>query len=160
MYDAFISYRHTELDKFAAENLHRQLEAFRLPANIVKKTGGRRKLERVFRDKDELPLTSNLEDPIMKALAESEYLIVICSPRLRESLWCKKEIETFIALHGREKVLAVLIEGEPSESFPEELLYCEETVTLPDGSTKTERRELEPLAADIRGKNRRAMKRQ
>lgn len=158
MYDAFISYRHTELDKFAAENLHRQLEAFRLPANIVKKTGGRRKLERVFRDKDELPLTSNLEDPIMKALAESEYLIVICSPRLRESLWCKKEIETFIALHGREKVLAVLIEGEPSESFPEELLYCEETVTLPDGSTKTERRELEPLAADIRGKNRRAMK--
>lgn len=26
-YDAFISYRHTELDQFAAENLHRQIEA-------------------------------------------------------------------------------------------------------------------------------------
>lgn len=101
-YDAFISYRHTELDIFAAEILHKQLEAFRLPGKIAKKKqGGRTHIDRVFRDKDELPLTSNLEDPIMVALQESEYLIVICSPRLRESLWCKKEIETFISLHGR-----------------------------------------------------------
>lgn len=156
-YDAFISYRHTELDRFAAENLHRQMEAFRLPGKLSGKTGERTRIERVFRDKDELPLTNNLEDPIMKALAESEYLIVICSPRLRESLWCRKEIETFIRMHGREKVLAVLIEGEPEESFPEELLYAEETVTEPDGSVNTIRRAVEPLAADIRGGSRREM---
>lgn len=157
-YDAFISYRHTELDKFVAENLHKQLEAFRLPGNIAKKKSGRTKIERVFRDKDELPLTSNLEDPIMQALQASEYLIVICSPRLRESLWCKKEIETFISLHGREKVLAVLIEGEPEESFPEELLYVEETVMQPDGTVQTIKKPMEPLAADIRGKNKRDMR--
>lgn len=58
-YDAFISYRHSELDKFVAENLHKQLEAFRLPGNVSRKIG-RKKIERVFRDKDELPLTSNL----------------------------------------------------------------------------------------------------
>lgn len=156
-YDAFISYRHTELDRFAAESLHRQMEAFRLPGKLSGKTGERTRIERVFRDKDELPLTNNLEDPIMKALAESEYLIVICSPRLRESLWCRKEIETFIRMHGREKVLAVLIEGEPWESFPEELLYAEETVTGPDGSVSTVRRAVEPLAADIRGGSRREM---
>lgn len=157
-YDAFISYRHTELDKFAAENLHKQLEAFRLPGKISRKKDGRTKIERVFRDKDELPLTSNLEDPIMEALKESEYLIVICSPRLRESLWCKKEIETFISLHGREKVFAVLIEGEPEEAFPEELLYAEETVQKPDGTTEIIKKPIEPLAADIRGKNKHAMK--
>ncbi|MCM1191563.1 MAG: TIR domain-containing protein [Butyrivibrio sp.] len=156
-YDAFISYRHTELDRFAAENLHRQMEAFRLPGKLSGKTGERTKVERVFRDKDELPLTDNLEDPIMKALAESEYLIVICSPRLRESLWCRKEIETFIRIHGREKVLAVLIEGEPADSFPEELLYAEDTVTEPDGSIRKVRRAVEPLAADIRGRSRREM---
>lgn len=156
-YDAFISYRHTELDRFAAENLHRQMEAFRLPGKISGRTAERTRIERVFRDKDELPLTNNLEDPIMKALAESEYLIVICSPRLRESLWCRKEIETFIRLHGREKVLAVLIEGEPAESFPEELLYVEETVAGADGSVSTVRRAVEPLAADIRGRNRHEM---
>lgn len=155
-YDAFISYRHSELDKFVAQTLHRQLEAFRLPGNVSRKAG-RQKIERVFRDKDELPLTSNLEDPIMRALAESEFLIVICSPRLRESLWCKKEIETFISLHGREKVFAVLIEGEPADSFPEELLFYEETVEKPDGTVEIVKKPMEPLAADVRGKNRHEM---
>lgn len=156
-YDAFISYRHTERDRLAAENLHRQMEAFRLPGKLSGKAAGRTRIERVFRDRDELPLTNNLEDPIMEALAQSEYLIVICSPRLRESLWCRKEIETFIRMHGREKVLAVLIEGEPSESFPEELLYKEETVIAEDGTVSTVRKSMEPLAADIRGKSRREM---
>ena len=158
-YDAFISYRHTELDKYAAELLHRQMEAFRLPGNLAKQRGdGRTRITRVFRDKDELPLTNNLEDPIMQALASSEFLIVICSPRIRESLWCSKEIETFISMHGREKILAVLIEGEPEESFPDELLYREETVTDADGTIHTQRIPMEPLAADIRGKDKKAMK--
>ena len=159
VYDAFISYRHTELDKFAAELLHRQLESFRLPGNIAKqRKDGRTRINRVFRDKDELPLTNNLEDPILQALQTSEFLIVICSPRLRESLWCRKEIETFISMHGRDKILAVLIEGEPGDSFPEELLYREEVITDEDGNTHTERIPMEPLAADIRGKDRHAMK--
>jgi hypothetical protein len=33
-YDAFISYRHCELDKFVAENLHRILESYDLPKNM------------------------------------------------------------------------------------------------------------------------------
>lgn len=156
-YDAFISYRHTELDKFAAENLHRQMEAFRLPGKFSGREPGRTKITRVFRDRDELPLTNSLEDNITEALRESEYLIVICSPRLRESLWCRKEIETFIRMHGRKNVFAVLIEGEPDESFPEELLYEEETLRKTDGTTETVRRQLEPLAADIRGKTKKDM---
>ena len=156
-YDAFISYRHTELDKFAAENLHRQMEAFRLPGKLSGRAEGRTSITRVFRDRDELPLTNCLEDNIMEALQESEYLVVICSPRLRESLWCRKEIETFIRMHGRRNVFAVLIEGEPEESFPEELLYEEETVQNPDGTTGIVRRQLEPLAADIRGRTKRDM---
>ena len=71
-YDAFISYRHTELDKFAAENLHRQMEAFRLPGKLSDSTEGRTRITRVFRDRDELPLTNSLEDNITEALRESE----------------------------------------------------------------------------------------
>ena len=157
-YDAFISYRHAEADKFVAENLHKQLEAFKLPGSLAKKRKGQKnRIERVFRDKEELPLTSNLEDPIMQALQSSEWLIVICSPRLRESLWCKKEIETFVALRGREHVLAVLIEGEPADSFPDELLFRTEEVTQPDGTIKTVKIPVEPLAADVRGKTRKDM---
>ena len=153
-YDAFISYRHKELDKFVAENLHKQMESFKLPGNVSRKhKGGRTKIERVFRDKEELPISSSLEDPIIDALKNSEYLVVICTPRIRESIWCKKEISTFIQMHGRDKVLAVLAEGEPDESFPEELLYKEVTVNNPDGTTSVVREPVEPLAADVRGKN-------
>lgn len=152
-YDAFISYRHAEKDCYAAELLHRRLESLKLPREAARKAAdrGKTKITRVFRDKDELPLTSNLADPIMEALKQSEFLIVICSPRIRESLWCRKEIETFIALHGREKVLAVLIEGEPEEAFPEELLYEQREIVQEDGGISYERIPREPLAADIRG---------
>lgn len=161
IYDAFISYRHTEPDRFAAENLHRMLEAFRLPKNLAREKRARNEratIKRIFRDRDELPLANNLEEPILEALKHSEYLIVICSPRLRESRWCRKEIETFIALHGRDKVFAVLVEGEPDESFPEELLTVTETVTDPDGATYKIEKNVEPLAADIRGKTPREIK--
>lgn len=157
-YDAFISYRHTELDKFVAENLIKELESFKLPGNVAKKLKGKKtKIERVFRDREELPLTNNLEEPIVEALKSSEWLIVICSPRLPESVWCKKEIETFISLRGREHVLAVLIEGEPSESFPEELLYRIEEVETTEGTIEQVKVPVEPLAADFRGENKKAV---
>ena len=140
-YDAFISYRHCELDKYVAENLHRILESYDLPKNIKEKlniTG--KPIKRVFRDQEELPLSSNLEDPIIDALKESKYLIVICSPRLKESMWCKKEIETFKKLRGRKNIFCVLVEGEPKDSFPQEVLVDDDNKTL-----------VEPLAADVRG---------
>lgn len=158
VYDAFISYRHAEVDKFVAENLHRRLEAFRLPKSVLKKKDVlRKRIKRVFRDEDELPLANNLEDPIVDALSKSDFLIVICSPRLKESMWCRKEIETFIKLHGREHILAVLVEGEPEDSFPEELLHSEETIWKPDGTREVIRKNIEPLAADVRGKSKREM---
>ena len=147
-YDAFISYRHSELDRFVTENLHKKLEAFRLPNSIIKQRGKdcKKKIERVFRDRDELPLATNLADPITEALTNSEFLIVICSPRTPGSEWVAKEIDTFISMHGREHVLAVLVEGEPDESFPPQLLVDDE------------RNNVEPLAADVRGENRKQVR--
>ena len=139
-YDAFISYRHSELDKFVAEKLHKELETYKIPKNIKGLLNEEDSIKRVFRDQEELPLSSNLEDPIVEALKESKYLIVICSPRLKDSLWCKKEIETFKKLRGRKNIFCVLVEGEPNESFPKELLYDDD-----------EKIEVEPLAADVRG---------
>lgn len=140
-YDAFISYRHEKKDSYVAERLHRCLETYRLPRTLrksLKKSG----IKRVFRDREELPLTDDLNDYIYGALNDSEHLIVICSPRLKESEWCKKEISTFIEKNGREKVLLVLIEGEPEDSFPEIML---------EGNA-------EPLAADVRAESNRIRK--
>lgn len=149
IYDAFISYRHTEPDKEVAEKLHRMLETYRVPRSIVNATG-KKHIKRVFRDRDELPTSSNLADNITTALENSEYLIVICSPRTPQSQWVIKEIETFSALHGHDRILALLVEGEPQESFPPQLRYVKKTVTTEDGLTKDSLIEIEPLAADIR----------
>ncbi len=138
MYDAFISYRHTPLDMEIAKKIHAGLETYHIPLPVQKKLQ-KRKMGRVFRDQEELPIGSDLNDNISEALKNSGYLVVICSPRTPESYWVLKEIETFIALHDREHVLAVLIEGEPDESFPALLL------------TDEKGNPVEPLAADVRG---------
>lgn len=153
-YDAFISYRHCELDSFVAEKLHRKLENFKLPKSVRNKVkDGKTKISRVFRDVDELPLSENLSDPISNALANSDYLITICSPRYLESRWCMKEIEEFLQTHDRDHVLVVLADDEPCNSFPKILMYSEITHTDENGNTVTEKKELEPLAADTRGAN-------
>lgn len=156
-YDAFISYRHGDLDQFTAERLHKMLETFRVPKIASEKVRKqeKRRIQRVFRDRDELPISSNLSENILQALKQSEFLIVICTPRTLESVWVSKEIETFISLHDREHVLAVLVRGEPEEAFPEELRWENKEIVLPDGTTKIERVEVEPLAADVRGSNER-----
>lgn len=133
-FDAFISYRHLEPDSFVAETVHKMLESYTIPRNLQKALG-RKKIERVFRDKEELPITDSLNDQIIEALDASEFLIVICSPRLEESKWCRREIETFVEKRGKDKVLLVLADGEPDNAFPK-IIY--------DGSC-------EPLAADARG---------
>ncbi len=156
-YSAFISYKHGDLDSFVAENLHKSIETFHIPKNIQKATG-KKQMERVFRDKEELPISSNLSDNICSALQHSEYLIVICSPRTPESYWVQKEIETFIGMHDRDHVLAVLIEGEPEESFPEMLRYAEKVHKQQDGTLQVERIPVEPLAADLRGENKAEVK--
>ncbi len=137
-YDAFISYRHSPLDMEIAKKVHTGLETYHVPRAVQKKTG-KKKIKRVFRDQEELPIGSDLNDNISSALAQSEYLIVICSPRTPESYWVCKEIESFIEMHDRDHVLAVLIEGEPDESFPPQLL------------TDEKGNPVEPLAADVRG---------
>lgn len=63
---------------------------------MVKKSG-RKRIGRVFRDRDELPTASSLADNIENALKDSGYLVVICSPRTLQSQWVMKEIETFSA---------------------------------------------------------------
>lgn len=59
------------------------MESLRIPRAVAGKSG-KKKIERVFRDQEELPIGSDLADNIKQALAESEFLIIICSPRTPE----------------------------------------------------------------------------
>ena len=136
-YIAFISYRHLPLEMETAKKLHRRIEHFRIPKEL--RRDGADRLGLVFRDQEELPISSNLSANIEEALDHSEYLIVICSPETVKSRWVLGEIDYFLRSHPRDRVLAVLAAGTPEEAFPPQLTCPEEDGGLP----------IEPLAANI-----------
>ena len=148
-YNAFISYRHSEIDNKIAAELQTQLERFKIPAAIQKKTGIKR-FDRIFRDKEELPTTSDLKHDIENALKVSDYLIVICSERTHESMWVQREIETFLKYHSKQEIFTVLVDGEPGEVIPDILLHQTVTRQLSDGTFATYEEMAEPLSCDYR----------
>ena len=156
-YNAFISYKHAPLDSKVAADVQRSLEHFHIPAGIQKKTG-KKKIERVFRDKDELPITSDLTDTISNALEKADYLIVICSPETKKSMWVKREIQYFLKNHTKSQVLTVLAAGEPEEVIPEELLSDEREIENEAGIKYTIKVPIEPLSCDYRMPLKRAHK--
>lgn len=156
-YDAFISYSHNEKDAFAAEQLHKTLEHYHIPKRI-QQSSGKKKIERVFRDREEMPISFNLASNIQEALDQSEFLILMCSPNSIKSEWVQREVETFLKSHSKEQVLTVLLEGEPEKVFPEVLCYEERKVESEDGTEQTVKVKIEPMAADIRGKDKSEIK--
>jgi tetratricopeptide (TPR) repeat protein len=87
---------------------------------------------------------ADLSSRIESALAASGYLIVVCSPRAAKSHWVGREISRFRAIHGGERILTVIVGGNPTDGqescFPAAL-------RSESGGSATQR---EPLAADLR----------
>lgn len=156
-YVAFISYRHVKPDMLLAQAIHSAIEDFKVPKELDPE--GRYKEMRVFRDREELT-TEDLSASIEKALEESEYLIVICSPRTPQSIWCTREVHEFRKNHSDDKIIPVLVEGEPEESFSEPLKNLKVKVKSEDlaemveaaqeGKEAAAEKKLELLAADLR----------
>lgn len=144
-YTAFISYRHRPLDAEAAKRIQRSIESYTVPKGL-RKEPGQKKLGRVFRDEDELPISSSLSDSITYALDHTDFLIVICTPDLPLSRWCEQEIRYFIQTHDRDHVIGVLADGTPDTSFSPFMLN-----TFDEAGNFLE--PIEPLAANIGGKN-------
>ncbi len=135
-YDAFISYKHGEIDGAVALKLQTLLEHLRVPGD--KKDV--KKIERVFMDTGELSSSADFVEQVESALKESEWLIVLCSPGSKASPWCKLEVDTYLKYHDMSHILLLLTEGEPEDVFPDRLLE-EDNMTL------------HILAADCRGEN-------
>ena len=104
-----------------------------------------RRLNPVFRDKEELASSSDLGDSIRTALARSEALVVVCSPAAAASRWVNEEIRAFRELSPGRPILCLMVAGSPEPgatdcAFPSALLHDAAGRPLP-----------EPLAADPRG---------
>jgi MTH538 TIR-like domain (DUF1863) len=149
-YRAFISYSHA--DSAVATWLHRALESYHVPANLIGKETAigpvPRRLTPIFRDRDELAASGDLSAGLKDALAAAQFLIVIASPAAAKSVWVNEEVRTFKQVHGEGRVLTVIAEGEPgggdAECFPPAVAFR----VGRDGVISTER--AEPIAADLR----------
>ncbi|MEM9014641.1 MAG: toll/interleukin-1 receptor domain-containing protein [Pseudomonadota bacterium] len=155
-YRAFISYSHA--DERWGGWLHRALESYRTPKGLVGKATDAgpvpKRLTPIFRDREDLPAAGNLNDKIQGALADSQFQIVICSPRSAQSKWVNEEIKLFKKLHGEERTLAIIVDGEPGasampgreqeECFPPALRF------LVDENGDVTNTPSEPVAADAR----------
>ena len=134
-YRAFISYSHS--DEEWAKWLHRALETYRVPKHLV----GREtefgpvpaRIAPVFRDRDELATATNLGETLTRALQQSAFQIVICSPKAARSRWVNEEILAFKRLGREHRIFALVVDGEPGgssrpetaeiECFPNALIY-------------------------------------
>jgi len=155
-YWAFVSYNHH--DAAFASWLQRALESYRLPRRLIGRDTplgpAPTYLKPVFRDRSEMQASGDLTSTVLKALAQSRFLIVVCSPDAVRSEWVNREIIEFKKLHGEARVLAVIAAGEPhasgvagqeaSECFPAALRFALTPDGRPGGTP------LEPSAADLR----------
>ena len=155
-YWAFLSYSHADVRWTAW--LHRQIERYAVPRKLIGRPTPNgpipKYLRPVFRDREELSAATDLGVRLRNALQGAAYLVVICSRRSARSQWVEEEIRQYKSYHGEDRVLAVIVDGEPyasnnpetaaEECFPRALRFR----LNPDGTvgdTPTER-----IAADLR----------
>ena len=106
------------------------------------------------RDREELPTASDLSEMIHDGLVNSSHLIVICSPNSAKSKWVNEEIKTFKKLGKQNRIVCLIVDGEPygdekpelglEECFPPAVKFvADENGDLTDTAA-------EPIAADAR----------
>ena len=122
-YYAFISYKRE--DEKWAKWLQKKLESYGFPVALRKDTPSLpQKIRPIFRDQSDLS-GGNLKEEIEKGLAESKYLIVICSPRSAKSPWVSKEVRYFIDCGRENYIIPFIIGGSPNASNPEDECFPE-----------------------------------
>ncbi|MDR6624300.1 TIR domain-containing protein [Caulobacter segnis] len=141
-YKAFISYSHR--DRKAAEWLHRALETYRPPRLLAK--GGndlsKATLRPIFRDRDELSASLDLNEAIRTALERSDALIVLCSEASAASRWVDQEVDYFLKGAAPERIVCVITPEVGANTDLAAILPSSLRAALPPGA--------EPLAVDLR----------
>jgi hypothetical protein len=116
-YWAFLSY--SRKDDGFAKRIHRDLERFRVPRRFRSDeipSGGIApdRLRPIFRDREELPASSDLGHQLESALRASRHLIVLWSRASASSRWVAREIELFVTQHGWSRVILVVLSSDES----------------------------------------------
>ena len=116
-YYAFVSYRSS--DEKYAKWLQDKIEAYRLPTTVQKMNAAlpKKKLRPCFRYHTDIQ-PNELKTELRNKLELSKYLLVICTPRSAQSPWVGNEIDTFVELGRRDRIIPVIVEGRPYSGDP------------------------------------------
>ena len=133
-------------DAGTARTLADSLRRYRLPGGITAVPGA--DWRRVTLDVS----GSALDDSVREQLDASRFLVLLCSPEIRSHRGILDRLAYFRERKGGDHVIAVLVNGEPAESFPEN--FSEKKLVrhiMPDMSVVEREENIEPIAADLRG---------
>lgn len=119
-YDAFVSYAADEPDAGLALDLFEALDTYRLPG-ILAAQDRRRELADVYFATEHGEAGEQIEHMLREEIEKSDFLVVLCSPRISGRFWVEFEVRTFIETHEPDRVLPVLVEGEPADVIPSPL---------------------------------------
>ena len=116
-YYAFVSYRSS--DEKWAKWLQEKIEGYRLPTTIQHENNDlpKSRLRPCFRYHTDIQ-PNELKTELRKKLEQSKYLLVICSPRSAQSPWVGAEIDTFVELGRRDRIIPIIVEGRPYSGDP------------------------------------------
>lgn len=100
----------------------KRLEAYKIPRHLdprkTRLSSGDRSLGKMFRDREELPASGDMETEIRTAISQSEYMIIVCSRASARSSRVNGEIRQFVSLRDSANILCFIIDGEPSFDAP------------------------------------------
>lgn len=119
-YFAFISY--SRKDSKVAAWLQKRLEWFRFPVKLVpedRRPPHPRFIQPIYRDKTNLEVTDeHYWQNIRRALEESRFLIILCSPHSAASQPVDMEVSHFFATHNNDasQLLPVIVSGDVKSS--------------------------------------------
>ena len=116
-YYAFVSYRSS--DEKWAKWLQEKIESYRLPTTIQHENSDlpKSRLRPCFRYHTDIQ-PNELKTELRNKLEQSKYLLVICTPRSAQSQWVGKEIDTFVELGRRVRIIPIIVEGRPYSNDP------------------------------------------
>jgi len=103
-YNGFISYSHAA-DGNLAPAVQSALHRFARPWYRLRSVW-------IFRDKTGLAVTPSLWEAIQKALADSEYFLLMASPEAAASPWVQREVDWWLTNRSASNILILLTDGE------------------------------------------------
>ena len=137
-------------DASAANKLAESIRRYKLPSGTVIPDSSL-DYRRVYVE----VTAGDFNDEACEILDNSRYLAVLCSPETRTDSFVLECLTYFREIGKDNNIIAVIVRGEPAESFPDSFIEKKTVRKILPDMTVVERIEtIEPVASDLRAETR------